>query len=128
MKIKTIQTGLLTLLVSLILISCHREWNQYYKIQNNSSKAIYYRFSYAFPDTTLKKSDPNNYKVNSGQQISTSANNFSFNSTIQIFIFDADVIEKEPWDSIVLHGEILKRYQFTEIDMKNDSWTITYPN
>ena len=46
---------------------------------------------------------------------------------MQMFILDADVVENEPWDSIVVHYKVLKRYQFTEQDLQNHSWTLTYP-
>jgi len=109
--------------------SCNNkeEQNRHIYVRNNSAKAIYYRLSFAYPDTTLKESDPNNYKINSGEQISTSASSFVYNTTMQMFILDADVVENEPWDSIVVHYKVLKRYQFTEQDLQNHSWTLTYP-
>ncbi|MDD4921022.1 MAG: hypothetical protein PHS30_00940 [Bacteroidales bacterium] len=116
---------LLMLFISLSGSSCHRE--EYIYINNSSYKNIYYRFSFAYPDTTLKRSDPDNYKVNSKSQTFTTASVFAFNPTLQMFIFDADVIEKEPWDSIAAHHMVLKRYQFTESDMERMNWTITYP-
>ncbi|MBK5215881.1 MAG: hypothetical protein JJE53_03710 [Candidatus Pacebacteria bacterium] len=119
---------LLTFYICLSASSCNNEeQHRYIYIKNNFSKAIYYRLSFAFPDTTLKESDPNNYKINSGVQTFTAAKSFAYNPTMQMFILDADVVEKEPWDSIVAHYEILKRYQFTESDMQNWNWTITYP-
>lgn len=117
--------ALLMLFISLSGSSCHRE--EYIYIKNSSDKTIYYRFSFAYPDTTLKKSDPDNYKVNSKSQTFTTASVFAFNPTLQLFIFDADVIEKEPWDTIVAHHMVLKRYQFTESEMQKSNWTITYP-
>lgn len=115
--------------VGLNISSCDRnkEGHKYIYIKNNLNKAIYYRFSYTFPDTTLKNSDNNNYKINPGVQIYTTASSFVYNPTIQLFIFDADVVEKEPWDSIVIHYKVLKRYQFTEGDLQKNNWTITYP-
>jgi hypothetical protein len=109
--------------------SCFNKEERYRHIyiKNNSSKAIYYRLSFAFPDTTLKESDPNNYKINSGEQVSTSASSFIYNTTMQMFILDAAVVETVPWDSIVLHHQILTRYQFTEQFLESRNWTITYP-
>ena len=120
---------ILTLFVCLSASSCKIKEEQHRQISviNNSNKAIYYRLSFAYPDTTLKKTDPNNYKINSGVQTFTAAKSFVFNPTMQMFILDADVVEKEPWDSIVAHYEILKRYQFTEEDIQNWNWIITYP-
>jgi hypothetical protein len=46
---------------------------------------------------------------------------------MQLFIFDADVIENEPKDSIIAHYKVLKRYHFTKSDLQKVNWTITYP-
>jgi hypothetical protein len=35
--------------------------------------------------------------------------------------------ETTPWDSIVKHYVVLKRYQLTKSDMEKSNWTITYP-
>jgi len=118
---------LLILFISLSGSSCYREERKYIYIKNSSDKTIYYRFSFAYPDTTLKKSDPDNYKVNSKSQTFTTASVFAFNPTSQMFIFDAHTIETTPWDSIVKHNMILKRYQLTKTDMEKSNWTITYP-
>lgn len=118
---------LLMLFISLSGSSCHREEHRYIYIKNSSDKTIYYRFSFAYPDTTLTRSDPDNYKINPKSQTFTTASVFAFNPMSQMFIFDADVIEREPWDSIVAHHMVLKRYQFTESDMGKSNWTITFP-
>ena len=61
------------------------------------------------------------------EQAFLNASHFVYNPTMQLFIFDADVIEHEGMDSIVAHYKVLKRYQFTESDMGKVNWTITYP-
>jgi hypothetical protein len=115
-------------MVFLTIASCdNKEKHRYIYINNNSTHAIYYRFSFAYPDTTLKESDPNNYKLISGEQHVTSAASFAYNSTMQIFILDSYVVENEPWDTIVTHYQILKRYQFTEQFLESQNWTISYP-
>ena len=119
--------ALLMLFISLSSSSCHKEEHRYIYIKNSSDKNIYYRFSFAYPDTTLGKSDPDNYKVNSKSQTFTTANVFAFNTTTQLFIFDANTVESTPWDSIVKHYTVLKRYQLTKSDMEKMNWTITYP-
>ena len=112
---------------SVLTISCPEKIHRYLYIKNNSSESIYYRFSFAYPDTSLMNSDPNNYKIIPAEQIITSSNGFTFNNTLQLFFLDAKVVETEPWDSIVLHNKILKRYQFTEQLVQTNNWTITYP-
>ena len=124
-----------TFFVSLCSSSCHRsELQLYIYVKNNSSKTAYYGLSYEYPDTSLIKigffpgqngSIAN--KIKPGEQDFLAAWNFAYNPTMQLFIFDADVIEHEPKDSIVAHYMVLKRYQFTESDMEKVNWTITYP-
>ena len=48
---------------SVLTISCPEKIHRYLYIKNNSSESIYYRFSFAYPDTSLMNSDPNNYKI-----------------------------------------------------------------
>lgn len=128
MKIIVKLFSLVSVFFILTATTCNKEeQHRYIYIKNNSSKAIYYRFSFAYPDTTLDMSDPNNYKVNSGIQTYTAASIFAYNTTLQMFILDADIVENEPWDSIVVRNEVLKIYQFTEKDMQSSNWTITYP-
>jgi len=125
---------LLTLFASLSISSCHKEQHRYIYVQNNSSKAVFYGLSYSYPDTSLKKIEdvPGNngsiaYKINPGKQTTLPAAVFAYNPTMQMFIFDSNTIENTPWDSIVAHYMVLKRYQFTESDMEKSDWTITYP-
>jgi hypothetical protein len=115
--------------------SCNKsEWYKYIYVKNDSSKQVYFGLSYSYPDTSLIKigffpgqngSVAN--KIKPGKQDFMRASNFVYNPTMQLFIFDADVIENEPKDSIVAHYKVLKRYQFTESDIEKVNWTITYP-
>jgi hypothetical protein len=124
-----------TFSLGLFSSSCHKSelhWRIY--VNNNSSKTIYYGLSYYYPDTSLIKIEdfPGEngrrvYQIKPGEQDYLPAENFVFNPTMQLFIFDADVIEHEPIDSIVANYMVLKRYQFTESDMEKVNWTINYP-
>jgi hypothetical protein len=115
--------------------SCHHEDEPtHLKIKNSSNFAIYYGVSYSYPDTALNKiGNIPYYKGNTTQKINANDSIFvrtiilAGNTTLQMFIFDADVIEKNPWDSIVAHHMVLKRYQFTVSDVEKSNWTITYP-
>jgi len=127
---------LLTMFVTLSASSCNNkeELHRYIYLINSSDKAVFYGLSYAYPDTSLKKIEdaPGNngsiaYKINVGKQTTLPAASFAYNPTMQLFIFDADVIENTPWDSIVAYNMVLKRYQFTESDMEKANWTINYP-
>jgi hypothetical protein len=125
---------LLIIFVSLTFYNCPELQHRYIYIKNNSDKPIYSGLSYSYPDTSLKKISqvPGNngnisHKISTGEQSILPADNFAYNTTMQVFIFDADIIEKQPWDSIMAHYWVLKRYQITESNMEKANWTITYP-
>ncbi|MEO8147104.1 MAG: hypothetical protein ABI723_05665 [Bacteroidia bacterium] len=125
---------LFVLIIGLVITSCHKEnQGQNIYVKNNSSEAIYYLESFSFPDSTLKGNEIE--KPGEGDKIKPSEEGaiiagrgvFGLNATFQVFIFSADTIEKEPWDTIVAQYKILKRYQFTETDLETSNWTVTYP-
>jgi hypothetical protein len=103
-----------------------------YSLKNNTDKLIYYGTSFAFPDTSLngiKEFIPTKnsaYQIFPGRVQSQSLSVFTRNPTAQIFIFDADVIEKTPWDTIVKYNMFLKRYEFTESALQKMGYEITY--
>jgi hypothetical protein len=118
----------------MIIFGCHdKDEHRYIYLQNKSNKNIYYGLSSSYPDTSLTKIEdhPGNngsiaYKVRIGNETTLPAAFFALNSTMQLFIFDADIIENNPWDSIAKYNRILKRYQYTESDMQKCDWTISY--
>lgn len=103
-----------------------------YDLKNNTNKLIYYGYSFSYPDISLKGIIEFVPRINSAYQIAPgrvqaqSLGDFSRNSTMQIFIFDADVIEKTPWDTVVKYNMFLKRYQFTEAELQKMNWEIIY--
>lgn len=133
MKYKTILRFFIANLVIISFSRCFHDIQRDIYFKNMSGKSIYYGLSYSYPDTSLAKIEdhPGNnksiaYKVKSGEKTTLPADNFVYNPTMQLVIFDADSIENIPWDSIVKHNTILKRYKFTEKDMKECGWTISY--
>jgi len=121
-------------ILALIIFGCHdKDFHRYIYLQNKSNKTIYYGLSSSYPDTSLTKIDdhPGNngsiaYKVKIDDETTLPAAYFALNPTIQLFIFDADLIENNPWDTIIKYNMILKRYQYNESDMQNYDWTISY--
>jgi len=104
------------------------------KIKNNSNFSIYYALSYSYPDTALNRitdipndNENKTSKINANDSISVRTGFLAISPITQMFIFDAKTIENTPWDSIVKHNMVLKRYQLTKSDVKNSGWTITYP-
>ena len=122
------------IIVAFIISGCPDEdVHRYIYLQNKSSETIYYGLSASYPDTSLTNIEdhPGNngsiaYRVESNDETTLPAAFFALNSTLQLFIFDANVIENNPWDSIAKYGMVLKRYQFTELDMEKSNWTISY--
>jgi hypothetical protein len=47
--------------------------------------------------------------------------------TIAFYVFDAQVLETTPWDSIKTKYLVLKRFDLTFADLESLDWTITYP-
>ncbi len=117
------------------LESCHYDDTPtHFKIINASNISIYYAFSYSYPDTSISKIENIPYyngnktaKINFKGNVYVRLIALGSNKTIQLFIFDADVVENNPWDSIKIHNNVLKRYQFSESDLKNWDWIIEYP-
>ncbi|GAA4104491.1 hypothetical protein [Mucilaginibacter panaciglaebae] len=104
------------------------------KIKNNSNSAVYYALSYSYPDTALNRIEviPHNKgntssKINANDSDLITTGILGISPITQMFIFDANTIEHTPWDSIVKHNMVLKRYQLTESDVRKANWTITYP-
>lgn len=123
-----------TLLITgfILFASCDESrYRKYFNVKNNSGKLIYWGVSHSYPDTSLKsivnvpgKNTAN--KIYPGDIYAFTMSMFSRNPTVQLFIFDKDVIENTPWDTIVKYNMILKHYQFTESELEKMSWPITY--
>ena len=130
---KNILKTTITLIIVLNIITSCREVipRKNFSFKNNSSKAIYYGESYSFPDTSLTEvvnlSIKNlAYRVPPGEIESITLGIFHYNTTIQEFIIDADIMENTPWDTIVKYNMVLKRIQFTESEVEQKDWEIIY--
>ena len=123
--------ALFALFVALSATTCTKnEYHRYIHLQNNSNKPIYFLGTFSFPDTTLlseKYKPVKAYKLMPSEKNIIETKVFAYNPTLQVFIFDATIIEQEPWDSIVKKYKVLKRYQFTKQEIENRDWTVTYP-
>ena len=122
---------------------CFKEAGCHYDIDlvNNSNKAIYHKESF---DSTLFSSsynpmlDPAEYKIESG-----SRGNYHFgverascierllnrpeSDTLFVYIFDANVVETTPSDTVRANNLYLKCYDLSLQDLQSSNWTITYP-
>ncbi|MGV8091910.1 MAG: hypothetical protein AB2L24_08610 [Mangrovibacterium sp.] len=108
-------------------------------IINNSDNAIYFDYSYRYPDTLLVYNpvvNPTSYKIEAHSlEVEQKSHGSCFDGIISgspggkimFFIYDANTLETTPWDTVVKHYMILKRYDLTEQDLDSMGWTITYP-
>ena len=46
---------------------------------------------------------------------------------VMVFVFDAQVLETTPWDTVKAKYLVLKRYDLSLQDLESMNWTITYP-
>jgi hypothetical protein len=113
----------------------HEDGMTHLKIKNNANFSIYYALSYSYPDTSINKigimpyskAGDTSQKINANSSVFVRIAILGISPITQMFIFDAHTIETTPWDSIVKHYMVLKRYQLTESDVEKMNWTITYP-
>ena len=121
-------------------INCRKnkaDCHVYYTIKNNSSKAIYFisnkdsalnLLSYPPGASPATYKCDANAKINDAQR-SCYESNILLSSThmLYIFIFDAQIIETVPWDTIKKNYIILKRYELTKDELDSAKWIINYP-
>ena len=115
-----------------------KDEEQKLRINNKSEKAIYISWTRDYPDTSI------NYLVNptynpqikkveahSIQREYYSAPTkafFKYNiDTLSVFIFDAQLLENTPWDTVKARYLILKRYDLSLDDLNKMNWIIAYP-
>jgi len=112
---------------------CH----EYYTIKNNSNSAIYFRWS---RDSALKLlsyspgSSPAEYKCAANEGMNDTYRacyeaeiNLSSLKKLNIWIFDAHIIETLPWDTVKKNYMILRKYSLTKAQLDSANWIINYP-
>ncbi len=109
--------------------------------KNNSSKTLYVASYYYYPDTTtLIISNPvssdNTNKVLPFSENKTALWEYGCfedllqslkKDTLFVYVFDAEIVETTPWDTVLANNLILKRYDLSLEDLQNMNWTIIYP-
>ena len=109
--------------------------------KNNSSKTLYITRNYYYTDTTtLIISNPVS-SDNTNKVLPFSENKTSLwyygcfedllqslkKDTLFVYVFDAEIVETTPWDTVLANNLILKRYDLSLEDLQNMNWTIIYP-
>jgi hypothetical protein len=120
--------------IALLAFRC-RDCHDEVKIINNSGNAIYFDFSYRYPDTIpvanpvpgrkYAKIGAHSYGIDNIYDNCFDAD--SFGTVYMYYIYDAQMLETTPWDTVVKYYMILKRYDVTFDDLDRMNWTITYP-
>ena len=115
------------------------QWD-YIKVVNTTAKTIYvsagtrrYGMS-SYPDTLLpadkpsllivRPNDYNNLATSIGWEVAIKDND---PDSLNIYVFDADTINRYSWDKIKAHNKVLKRYDLSIDDLKRKNWSITFP-
>ena len=129
--------------MSFMVVSCHPDtFYTFFDIKNNSDKAIYYTYSNKYPDTSVDQSiyipagstrTPSEIiNAHSTSAVVKSASLQDYfktvsSDTIEIFIYDADVVKNVSWDSVVAKNLVLRRYLLTLDSINKLAKVITYP-
>ena len=107
------------------------------KVINNSNRSIYAAYSQEYPDTTIVFSAApfysNPWKAYPSETITLGRGGSwedAFKERIQqkliIFIFDASIADKTPWDTIKMNYLILKRYDLTMKELDSLDFKVIY--
>ena len=128
------------LLLSCLLIvnsSCHKDDELNLRVNNVSDNAIYVSWTRDNSDASLNHIvNPTYYsqikkvEAHSVQEDYYGAPSeafFKYIDTLTVFVFDAQVVETTPWDTIKAKCLVLKRYDLSLDDLNKLTWIITYP-
>jgi hypothetical protein len=128
------------LILSCLLIvnsSCHKDEGLKLRVNNTSEKAIYVSWTRAYPDTSLKNMVNPTYnsqinkvgahRLQPDYYGDPSKAFFKYIDTLSVFVFDAQVLENTPWDTVKVKYLVLKRFDLSFDDLNKLNWIITYP-
>jgi hypothetical protein len=142
-KLSLIFCGFIMMFIS--SFTCGKDDNCHYTADfiNKTDKTVYIMASSGYPDTNAWKylsPDPllspeiHEVKANSNNDAAmrgrTCVEVFLSNpetDTLILFVFDAQVLETTPWDTVKARNLYLTRYDLSLPDLQNNNWTITYP-
>ncbi len=110
---------------------------------NTTSQPLYVVSYYFYPDTssfsgirnplldsnfTKVRSNETNTQVLWGRDcIELAFKDLIPSDTLMVYVFDAMIIESTPWETVKSNYLVLKRYDLSLQDLKNNNWKIIYP-
>jgi hypothetical protein len=137
LKMKYMKTIYLFILCLLIINSCDllNDEGLKLRVNNVSNTPIYMEWT---TDTILDHlTNPIFYsQINKVEAHSIQKNYYGAPSTglfdnkvdtLSVYIFDAQVLETTPWDTVKANYLVLKRYDLSLDDLNRLNWIITYP-
>jgi hypothetical protein len=129
--------------IILISSTCQRDDAGHYSIMflNNSNLRLYvYGTSITYPDTTIQFQDltegGSKFIVNPNSSNETALAirtmwevrlDHPIQDTLMVFVFNAEVLESTPWDTVKANYIVLKRYDLSLEDLQDMDWKIIYP-
>lgn len=132
--------SLILLACFLVCNTCGKDGDKHDSIVfvNNSNNDIYVcGDDWSYPDTAINFANPSlggdSYRVaakTSGDPLrlrDTYEGRFGQIDKIMFFVFDAQVLENTPWDTVKAKYKVLERYDLSLEDLERLNWTITYP-
>ncbi len=133
---KKIYMKILYLMGIILLKACEfpGDTQHYFTINNNTNHVISYYISETYPDTSIIETQPILKLVqpnSSRKESSWGTWNERFEQInegkISIFIFHSDTLNKYSWDKIRSEYMVLKRFDLSLEDLKQNNFTINYP-
>ena len=142
------KTTITTLVLGILFLgsTCNKNDEKCHKtitFINNTADKLYVAPSGNYPDTISFAGmpnpilDPNFSKVEANESNSQALwkrdcleylfEDLIPSDTLMVYVFDADVLETTPWETVISDNLILKRYDLTLEDLQNSDWTISYP-
>lgn len=131
MKLKNLL--LISLFIIICSFSCENLFEHAYVIDvhNHSNDTTGCYYSSGYPDTSLADSKPRLQLIEPDYYTRLESKkkweNIASRDTLIIFILNEDTIEKYSWNKIRSDYKILKRYDLSLDDLKNQDWTVNYP-
>ncbi|MEN7551904.1 hypothetical protein AAG747_28580 [Rapidithrix thailandica] len=137
-----IDVKIILLLVSVLLqSSCDKTENStVLRIRNETIDSVYYQFSWSHPDTTIADFNPlndsYNYLILPFSEKRVNARNsknydywaelFSDGKKEYLFIFHADTLLNNDWESVRSDYKILRRIELSRDLLQKNNWVIMY--
>lgn len=128
-------------IISLIILSANTcsknkpDCHQIYSLKNNTNNSVYSIWGLDSSLQNISSSpseDPATYKCDPNSDRSYVVRgdcyeNHIVEGRLNIFIFDAQVLETTDWQTVKDNYKVLKKYSLTKAQLDSANWMINYP-